>query len=446
MAAIITSNFRLENCDKFLSEVATRSYYLYIGRTEQWVNSTTGLADDTAIATPRDRYADVLDVWQKMISIKKIAAAECTNAISRYNWVSGQTYSEYDDQDESLTTKRYYVITDDYNVYKCIKAGSGPSIIKPTGQALTLDPRPSADGGDEKTDGYLWKFMYTLTGNDVTRFLTSSFIPVRTLTSDDGTIQWNVQQAAVNGAIYRIKVTSGGAGYTSAPTVSFEGNGSGAAATAVVSGGVVTSIVVTSIGSGYNYAKVVLTGGGSTTAATCRAIISPRFGHGKDPKTELNGVFAMTTARLSGADGDGDFITGNDFRQLGILVDPYDYGTTNIATATTMSATRSMTYSGAGGFLVDQILTQSSNGAQAVIDSVNTSTNTIKFHQNASTGYKAFSVGGTITTTAGGTGVISTLDNPEVQPFTGKVIYLENRAPVSRATDQTEDIKLVVEF
>jgi hypothetical protein len=36
--------------------------------------------------------------------------------------------------------------------------------------------------------------------------------------------------------------------------------------------------------------------------------------------------------------------------------------------------------------------------------------------------------------------------NPELQPDSGNIIYREQRKPISRATDQTEDIKVIVEF
>ena len=36
--------------------------------------------------------------------------------------------------------------------------------------------------------------------------------------------------------------------------------------------------------------------------------------------------------------------------------------------------------------------------------------------------------------------------NPELEPDSGNIIYRENRKPISRATDQTEDIKVIVEF
>ena len=36
--------------------------------------------------------------------------------------------------------------------------------------------------------------------------------------------------------------------------------------------------------------------------------------------------------------------------------------------------------------------------------------------------------------------------NPELQPDSGQIVYLENRKPIARASDQTEDIKLIIEF
>ena len=35
---------------------------------------------------------------------------------------------------------------------------------------------------------------------------------------------------------------------------------------------------------------------------------------------------------------------------------------------------------------------------------------------------------------------------PELKRDTGEIIYVENRRVISRASDQTEDIKVVVEF
>ena len=36
--------------------------------------------------------------------------------------------------------------------------------------------------------------------------------------------------------------------------------------------------------------------------------------------------------------------------------------------------------------------------------------------------------------------------NPELEPDSGDIVYVENRRPIFRSSSQTEDIKLVVEF
>lgn len=72
-----------------------------------------------------------------------------------------------------------------------------------------------------------------------------------------------------------VTVTAAGTGYTSAPAVAFSGgSGTGAAAYATVSGGLVTGIFVTAAGTGYTAAPTVaLTGGGGTGAAATAALV-----------------------------------------------------------------------------------------------------------------------------------------------------------------------------
>ena len=442
MAAIITNRMRIKNADKFLDTVSSDSVYFFIGRTQPWANS------DTTIVTPVDSENDQILAQQKMIAMKLIAASDTSHAVTRYNWTSGTTYAEYDDQDSALTTKQFYVLTDDFNVYKCLKAGSGASVVKPTGTSYEVNA--------EESDGYIWKYMYTLSGTTTDKFLTNTFMPVQTLGSDDGSLQWDVQANAVDGAIYRIKVTNGGSGYTSVPTVTITGDGTGAAATATVSNGEVTEILIdTDVnglftgdeGSGYKQANVTITGGGGSNA-TARAVISPVGGHGVDAVTELGGFFTMLNIQLDGEDGSGDFPVDNEYRQLGMVLNPYDYGTTNVSTATTRIAQQSLTWTGSitGNINVDDTITGGSSGAVAYVDSIDTDNNTIRFHQEAATGYTDFAPTETITASSGGSVSVTAVNDPEVDKFTGEVLYIENRSAVNRATDQIEDVKLVLEF
>ncbi|MBI6920292.1 phage tail protein [Pseudomonas monteilii] len=81
----------------------------------------------------------------------------------------------------------------------------------------------------------------------------------------------------VAGALAAIELTNGGTGYTSAPTVAFSGGGgTGAAATAIVSGGKVVGFTITNAGSGYtSKPTITLTGGAGTGAAGSAVLGDP---------------------------------------------------------------------------------------------------------------------------------------------------------------------------
>jgi len=76
-----------------------------------------------------------------------------------------------------------------------------------------------------------------------------------------------VSSPYVDGYVDTITVNQGGSGYTSAPTVTITGSGTGAVATASITNGIVTGISVSAEGSGYDATTTVtLTGGGGTGA------------------------------------------------------------------------------------------------------------------------------------------------------------------------------------
>ena len=189
MVAIVTKEIRVQNAANFISDVGTNSMYLFIGRSQQWPSS------DTAVATPVDQELDKQTAHQRMIAAKKMATGDLSHSVPRYNWISGTTYPAYDDSAD-LASSQYYVLTDELKCYKVIIAGPGASVNKPTGTTVN---NIEADQGD----GYRWKYMFTLSGVDATKFLTSSFMPVKTLSSDDGSLQFQVQSNADAGAIHR---------------------------------------------------------------------------------------------------------------------------------------------------------------------------------------------------------------------------------------------------
>jgi hypothetical protein len=115
----------------------------------------------------------------------------------------------YRDTDEDMYDRTYYVLTDENNVYKCIfNNKGGASTVKPTGFSTS---------SFTTSDGYTWKYMYTISLGDANKFLTSVHMPVKTITASDGSTesdrQLAVQNAAVNGAIEVIETVNVGSGY-----------------------------------------------------------------------------------------------------------------------------------------------------------------------------------------------------------------------------------------
>lgn len=431
MASIVTSKFRVHNAEQFVeafSEASNTIMYLFIGK-------PTSFPDDNAPPTPVNSTANVeFTPWREMYGLKRVTTADVTHAIPRHNWVSGTVYDYYDDQDTNLLDDDFYVMTDEYNVYKCLwNAGGTASTSKPTGK-LTAEYTAG--------DGYVWKYMYTVSTANALKFLTNDYIPVQTLASDDGSDQWDVQTAAVDGSINIIRVTNGGSGYTDPANLAviISGDGAGATATATVVANSVTGITVTSVGSGYTSATVSFSGGnGSSAAAT--AIISPKGGHGSNAIEELGGKYVMLNVRLDGNEAN-TISTANEFRQVGLVRDPYLYGTTNRATASTYRQTFKYTLSGVSGtYALDEIVTSGSNTATVVEWDATGSNLFTSLPLNL-----PFANTATVTGAGGASGTIAVIDEPGLQPYSGDLLYVENRVPIGRADDQIEDVKLVIQF
>ena len=136
--------------------------------------------------------------------------------------------------------------------------------------------------------------------------------------------QSTVELTAIDGAIHVINVTDGGFGYTSAPTITINGDGSGCTAHAVLSAtGSVAKILVDTYGSNYTKASVTITGA-SASQAIAHAIISPKGGHGKDAIGELYAKTIVFQGELSKEKNKG-FTSTNDYRQVCIVKNPKIY-------------------------------------------------------------------------------------------------------------------------
>jgi hypothetical protein len=458
MTAIVTSNFRVINAENFKEDVAdaATSVYVGIGKSDVW-SLTTSDTTDTTPFTPVDALDALGEASQNMIGMKLIGAADVSHVVPRYTWASDVSYHAWDSDDGSIFDKKFYILTSEFKAYKCIKAGGSVSTIQPT-QTLT---DPTAE-----SDGYIWKYMYTISVADAEKFLTTSYMPVKTVSlaygsdaaaeaalSEADYAQYLNQKASLNSStaagIERVEVTAGGT-YSSTPTVAITGDGTDATATAVMSGSgstqAVASITINNKGTNYTVANITF---GSGDAAA-RAVISPETGHGIQPIKELGAFFIGLNSQLTGNEN-GDLTVGNDFRQVTIIRNPKIYGPGAIATAASLKALKALDFSAATtGYLVDELIVGGTSGAQAYVVENDIATGKIYYHQNSKTGYKAFqnseAVAGQTSSTSVTLKSSSALLTPEVHPGTGDIMFLENRNPINRTATQIEDIKVIIEF
>lgn len=449
MAAIITDTFK-KNLIQYLKEdieLASENYYIGIGRSQDWDSADT-------VVTPINSLYEEAKFRQNLQAIK--IAEDISFVVPRNNWTSGTIYSAYNENQAGYPTEKHYVITDDNQVYICLEQGK--SIV---GTTVTSTVKPtSVDTAPFKlADGYVWKFLYTMSASEANKFLTANYFPVKLQGPTDGGStaieieQENIQNAAVDGQIANLTILNGGSGYTSAPTVSIIGNGSGATAFATVNGGSVVKIemkdsaagVLYTPGSGYDYASITFTGGGGA-GASARPNIGRKGGFGADARNDLKATGIMFNTKPAGAEND-DFIIDQDFRQVGLMRRLRDGGDTADYISATGSALTYMTLSVVNTvFTKDKTIQGTISGAKAFIDKVDG--NDIYYHQTIETGFTPFQAAEGVTETAGaGSGTIGTpLQNGDINKFKGEVLYIDNRAAVQRSSSQTEDLKIIIQL
>jgi len=457
MAAIITDKLRKQVANTLLTEILNGSdsneYYVGIGKSDQYDDSDN-------IATPLRSLREERIARSNLQSVKQVTTQGASFVIPRYNWTSGTVYSGFNDNAAGYPSNAYYVLTENNEIYVCLQQGRnalGVAVVS------TVQPDYSTAGvaatqAFQTADGYRWKFLYALSAIKANNFLSANYVPIQFIADSANTPSLNtfeqqqaqVKEAATAGQILGVNITSGGTGYSSAPTVIFRGNGVSAAATATISGGSVVKIEMNNesaaLGSGYDYASVHFSGGSPTTAATARPIIGPRLGIGYDPRDDLKSTSIMVTAKPDGDEGGTFLVDNQDFRQI-VLFKNIEYKDSDgIFDQSTGKALRSILVDSASTLTADNLL--SGDSASAYIDQV--SGTTIFYHQNENTGFGTFAEE-PLTDDGGGTAtVLQALDSggrgATVDAFSGDILYIENRAAIERTTSQSEDIKIVLTF
>jgi len=255
---------------------------------------------------------------------------------------------------------------------------------------------------------------------------------------DINSLQANIELLTIDGRIMSIPVVSGGWGYAAA-TVTIEGDGTGATASAVIVNGAIKKINMISYGQNYRWARVTISGNGY--GAKARPVITPYGGHGK---YAINGLFSRTLMFYTNISGDKNqgFVVNNDYRQLGIIKNPRQYNSTNAATA----------ISGSACFVVSGIISTTFFPADSIIRETVTSK---RFRVVTNTGTAALlqsldnfvpQIGTTFVNDGNFTFVASAATNPTIDKYSGDLLFIDNRQGFTPTIDQSVTLRTILRF
>jgi hypothetical protein len=446
--AIVTDTFKKLIGDKIKTDFDSSAthYFVGIGRSQIWNDSDIAVTATNKIVTERD-------FRQNLQGVRQIA--DMSFVVPRVNWTSGTIYSAYDDNVVGYPTPNFYLLTATNDVYVCIQQGrtsagvAVPSTIEPTGTANTIV---------KTADGYIWKYLYTIGAYSSSRFLAGNFIPVQYIDSADSNspiserVQKDIQDGAIIGQVLGVAITNGGSGYVSPPAITISGDGTNATATAIISGGTIVNIKMDSNGagqikgSGYNQASISF----STGNATARAILSPTAGLGANAIIDLRSTYIMMNGRPSGTEN-GELLLDQDFRQVGLIRNILKSNDSDFTSAAGTALTKLRFNGGATPFTIDNIIVGGTSGAKAYIDYADSAAGAI-IHQTETTGFRNFQIGETLSATnltgavTTGSAVLASFDSATVNKYSGEVLYIDNRAAITRSAGETQDIKIVIQL
>lgn len=276
MSFLLKNNIHTSIARTFYDDVLSQRnvYYYFLGRTQTW-----GLTDIPPEIP--DTFSEEADIRNNIIYMSKIGVSDICLVTERINWRANTVYDRYDANISpnnvsatgatNIKNAKFYVITDEMNVYKCINNNNGSmSTAKPTGTSYE---------NVQLNDGYIWKFMYSVTPVLQYKFLTDTHMPV---------VQALNKRYYEGFGIDSVTINKSGSGYSGSITTFAEvmGDGEGAEIKLSInpSTGSISNVIITNQGSGYTSGAIKITsmdGKGSGKYGHLTAVLIPNFIAGK---------------------------------------------------------------------------------------------------------------------------------------------------------------------
>lgn len=261
MAFLLKDTIHLSLVDTVYNDFVSRrsNYYYFIGNVLDW---DTPSSPDTPGTTQGYEHF----TRNGIINVKKINLRDVSYVVPRVNWTAGTVYDQFDGEysststsysgKTSIKTSNFYALTGSFGVYKCIfNKNNSASTQEPFGQDITTITT---------SDGYVWKYLYTIPLSSQNRFLTQTFMPV--------------QRAVTNafysrGEVSSIVIDNQGSGYTGNALVSLsvQGEFTGGAGNSIANirpvfntAGEFIKILIDDSGAKYKSANILINNTGTT--------------------------------------------------------------------------------------------------------------------------------------------------------------------------------------
>ena len=487
MAAILTDKFRVVFAEKFKDAIALKEIpgigdvtalpasalaevWLFFAKATTWKKfdgtSANGVPND-----PIDNQNSDFKIYDQIIGLKQVTSAEMRQVIRNKKWESGSKYDIYRHDygdiisevenvrtyvqsnrfEQHLYETDFYVVTSEYKVYKCLDNNNNSE--------STVEPSSTSSAPFTLPDGYIWKYMFTVNANDFEKFKTDEYVPIP---EDSAIDPSNVILPSANygGSIYNVLIDNPGENYQPNVEYDIDGDGDGGKVRieTIDGGGGITKVKVVNPGQGYTFGSVTLSNGQN---GILKPIITSKEGLGQKIGRELGAYRIAMHAKLE----KDDFIFGNDFRIVGLLYNPIVSTTSGIAIGTKQLRIQAALGQSEDTYNDATITGANSEASGRVIHYESAGgVHTLYYIQENELGYglkndgtkPSFEAGENITIkpASGGTeesaAIITdsatAIKDSELTRGSGEIIYIDNRATISRAKDQTEDFKIILEF
>lgn len=348
-----------------------------------FVGGYTPWENDNRPPFPEDTLVSFYNNWKDMLGAKRVTSNEVIQVIPRIDWVAGSTeFKVYDPADNDLLRSKFYVLSEDPSSQEL----NVYKLLQKNDESQPTTVPPTGKGG----------------------------VGTGIVTTEDGHV-WRY--------MYTIGTVDAAKFLTPQHMPVFDSS--------------ITPLT-------------------DETVPNSGKTPFPDGGHGSDTKQELGAYLVGVNVRLEFGEVDGTeneetITTNNDYRKIGLIFNPIERESSAVANKQGYRQTTRLTISEATTeyeqdtklFSVD---TSELVGAVVYHDTDNGILYISQEDSDLNDSTKDITVGTRIRSASGETANVTDVDEPKLVPYTGEILYIENRKPIPRAGDQIESLSIVLEF